>query len=461
MTSRVIYGCWDSQEIPFGRIIAILILIYNQLLIEISKFNNMKQKSKCTGPKWNNYTMLVTNTYTYQVRCNSSDIRTHNWMDKKVYGIAVFTIIAVLLLWRSERLHRVVNIESGSVAEVHNTGEFTTLVKSTTLVRFTIHCLHRGAAPYRGSLLTAAAARQTPSIGRSRLTFHLTSSPSTVPWVYMRMQKDGSHLSWIYFRSGNGVWVCSSTLQGFTADCCSGSPNTKHWPQQIDVSLTSSPSTVPWVYMRMQKDGSHLSWIYFRSGNGVGVCPIPMSYRRLAGGGSTLSVTALVRQTLDCVINDIKYTLKKKLLRILDVPCGDLRWMSVFLRNRTDVEYTGMDIVPDIIKRHRETYSDKPWTFRVHDIVAEPLTASYDLVFSRDMTQHLTNGDTLRVLHHISTSGSHFAMLSTYPRGSSAPHDDTELDLIRPGRGRPQDLESRPYRLTPPICVGQEKKQRF
>ena len=28
----------------------------------------------------------------------------------------------------------------------------------------------------------------------------------------------------------------SSTLKGFTVDCCNGSPNTKHWPQQIDVT---------------------------------------------------------------------------------------------------------------------------------------------------------------------------------------------------------------------------------
>ena len=144
---------------------------------------------------------------------------------------------------------------------------------------------------------------------------------------------------------------------------------------------------------------------------------------------------------------------------MFDVPFGDLRWMSVFLRNRTDIEYTGMDIVPDIIEHHKKTYSDQPWTFRVHDIVAEPRPASYDLVFSRDMTQHLTNGDTLRVLHHISTSGSHFTMFTTYPEGWSAPLAKTELNIYKRGRARPQDLERPPYRLTPPICVGQEKKK--
>ena len=104
--------------------------------------------------------------------------------------------------------------------------------------------------------------------------------------------------------------------------------------------------------------------------------------------------------------------------------------MSVFLSNRTDVEYTGMDIVPDIIEHHTKTYSDQPWTFRVHDIVAEPLADSYDLIFSRAMTQHLTNADTLRVIQHFSESGSHFAMMTTYP---STSHNERELNLGQNG----------------------------
>ena len=102
------------------------------------------------------------------------------------------------------------------------------------------------------------------------------------------------------------------------------------------------------------------------------------------------------------------------------------------------------------------TYSDQPWTFRVHDIVAEPLTTSFDLIFSRDMTQHLTIGDTLRVLKHFSASGSHFSMMTTYP---STLHNEQDLDVARIGRYHAQDLERAPYSLTNPICVRQEKEE--
>ena len=122
----------------------------------------------------------------------------------------------------------------------------------------------------------------------------------------------------------------SSTSKGFTVDCCSGSPNTKYWPQQIDVisdefTLGSS--------LGIHEDATR------RKASFVEI------FRKRKSDSAELSVTSLVRQTLDCVINDIKYTLNQKVLRVLDVPCADLRWMNVFLRNRTDIEYTGMDIV--------------------------------------------------------------------------------------------------------------------
>jgi cyclopropane fatty-acyl-phospholipid synthase-like methyltransferase len=156
---------------------------------------------------------------------------------------------------------------------------------------------------------------------------------------------------------------------------------------------------------------------------------------------------------LDSVINNIKLALNKQTLRMLDIPCGDMVWMSVFLANRPDIVYTGMDIVPDLIRRHTQKYAERlNWQFELHDIVAEPLSASYDLIFSRDMTQHLTTGDTLRVLNHFSISGSAFAMLTTYPTSNNS----KELDLtnkIDSMRYFEQNLESPPYSLIHPMCV--------
>ena len=262
----------------------------------------------------------------------------------------------------------------------------------------------------------------------------------------------GSGTSKVHYRLPKS-W--RNTSKGFTVDCCSGSPNTQHGPQQIDIISDefTLDSSLGVHEDALQRQSSFVEIFQKRYWGARKSDPAELS---ASGDGSTLWRTSLVRNTLECVIKDIKYALKKKVLRVLDIPCGDLRWMSVFLRNRTDLEYTGMDIVPDIIKHHKKTYSDHAWTFRVHDIVAEPLTTSYDLIFSRDMTQHLTIGDTLRVLKHFSASGSHFAMLTTYP---STVHNERDLNLGSKGRYHSQDLERPPYSLTRPICVRQEKEK--
>ena len=84
---------------------------------------------------------------------------------------------------------------------------------------------------------------------------------------------------------------------------------------------------------------------------------------------------------------------------MLDIPCGDLTWMSRFMANRTDVKYTGMDIVPHIIKHHRRKYTTKypHMKFINQDIAATPLRHEYDIIHTRHMTQHLATEDAIKV----------------------------------------------------------------
>ena len=60
-----------------------------------------------------------------------------------------------------------------------------------------------------------------------------------------------------------------------------------------------------------------------------------------------------------------------KYFSLLDSSCGDMTWMPSFLTNRSDVMFTGYDIVEDNIKNHRQSFREKDWKFEVHDIVRE------------------------------------------------------------------------------------------
>lgn len=99
---------------------------------------------------------------------------------------------------------------------------------------------------------------------------------------------------------------------------------------------------------------------------------------------------------------------------MLDLPCGDLVWMKHYLNNRTDVDYTGMDIVGSLIAEHSKAFSHThPWTFQQHDIVKDPLLEKYDLIFSRQIAQHLSTEDTMKVLQHFS-EGASYLLITIY-----------------------------------------------
>ena len=172
-----------------------------------------------------------------------------------------------------------------------------------------------------------------------------------------------------------------------------------------------------------------------------------------SGMGSLLASSHKIRSILNRVLDEIKVMTGKAVVTMLDVPCGDMVWMEQFLTTRPDVHYVGMDIVSQLIQHHTLKYQRHPnWKFIQGDIVtAHVINQHYDLVFTRHMTQHLTNEDTNRVLKHISDSGASFLLASTYPKVTK--NDEIFLNA---GRHRQQNFEIPPYKLTPPICMTED-----
>ena len=165
-----------------------------------------------------------------------------------------------------------------------------------------------------------------------------------------------------------------------------------------------------------------------------------------SGLGSTLNYAQDIICILHTLVTVLKLTLKKQKVRLLDVPCGDMQWMSRFLQTRNDVIYTGMDIVPSLIIRHRQTFTNQNWRFIQHDMVKSPLNESFDLILSRHVLQHLSYNDVLKFLHHVSESGSSYFLTSTFPNFT------TQID-IKAGDFRYTNLQAPPLSLRPPLCL--------
>ena len=60
------------------------------------------------------------------------------------------------------------------------------------------------------------------------------------------------------------------------------------------------------------------------------------------GTGSSLDYAQEMTAALHIIISEIKRYFGIEQVRLLDVPCGDLQWMSRFLQTRSDVIYTGV-----------------------------------------------------------------------------------------------------------------------
>ena len=171
-----------------------------------------------------------------------------------------------------------------------------------------------------------------------------------------------------------------------------------------------------------------------------------------SGPGAQLKNAQGIMAALHVVINQLKQNLGKSSLSLLDLPCGDFQWMHHFLKTRNDVEYTGADIVPELIQYHQRHFADLP---RVHfvqwDIVKTPLNASYDLILCRDMLQHLYRGDAMLALDHVSRSGSSYLLATTFP-GTKINSEDIDREALG-SRKVSYNLQEAPFSLVPPICT--------
>ena len=84
-----------------------------------------------------------------------------------------------------------------------------------------------------------------------------------------------------------------------------------------------------------------------------------------SGPGSTKGATRQVISVLHSVTDHLKRILGQDKISFLDSSCGDMNWMPDFLNKRTDVEFHGYDITQTNIDKHKKTFSDKQWTFKV------------------------------------------------------------------------------------------------
>ena len=128
---------------------------------------------------------------------------------------------------------------------------------------------------------------------------------------------------------------------------------------------------------------------------------------------------------------------------LLDVPCGDFNWMRNVDLGR--VQYTGADIVPELVQSNSRQFTRDNVSFRQLDLLKDQIP-SVDLIFCRDCLVHLSFEDIASALANICNSKSRYLLTTTFL-------ERTANNDITTGQWRPLNLELEPFSLPKPARV--------
>lgn len=158
------------------------------------------------------------------------------------------------------------------------------------------------------------------------------------------------------------------------------------------------------------------------------------SVESVSGPGSTVDHTIELRNGINHLIRELQ------ILSILDAPCGDFNWMKGL--DLSDVQYTGVDIVSELIDRNVMLYEGDHIQFVRKDICSDKLPRA-DLILNRDCLVHFSYDHIHKALQNMISSG------STYLATTSFAYNMINFDITT-GDWRPLNLQRDPFRFPPP-----------
>ena len=96
-----------------------------------------------------------------------------------------------------------------------------------------------------------------------------------------------------------------------------------------------------------------------------------------------------------------EFILKHDIKSVLDLGCGDFHvassWLAKLNANNKSIDYTGADIVEEMINSHNKTYGSEHTRFLFRDIAEDELPDA-ELCIIREVLQHLKNDDIFKIL---------------------------------------------------------------
>lgn len=206
--------------------------------------------------------------------------------------------------------------------------------------------------------------------------------------------------------------------------------HTSHWLNPLWNLLTPRSSQ---KHPRRNESGLDFTKIFYVNGFG--------NSESVSGSGSTIFQTRVLRRVLPTLLHEMG------IASLLDAPCGDFNWLRH--TDLSGIQYTGVDIVPEIIARNQRLYSSAFRSFLTADITRDPLPAQ-DCALCRDCLPHLPYKTILQAIRNLRKNRIGWLLTTTYPDVNC----NTDLDG---GVWRPLNLCIPPFNFPDPVHLLDEK----
>ena len=160
----------------------------------------------------------------------------------------------------------------------------------------------------------------------------------------------------------------------------------------------------------------------------------------VSGPGSDVHQTRIISSELPALFDALSIS------TMLDIPCGDFHWMKNV--NLNNIDYTGADIVKELVQRNRAKYARDGVRFQYMNLIRDKLP-KVDLILCRDCLVHFSFADTRLALDNVCNSHSEYFLSTTFT-GRKDNHD------IVTGQWHPINLELVPFVLPKPLKIVNE-----
>lgn len=135
------------------------------------------------------------------------------------------------------------------------------------------------------------------------------------------------------------------------------------------------------------------------------------------------------------------FIVKNKITSIIDCGCGDWQWMQFV--SLSNINYLGLDCVPEVIEKNRIQFGKSNILFEVADATQFSQTA--DLVIFKDVLQHLPNKSVKKAMDNALNNAKYVCVINGISGISSDGQPLKENTDIKVGDYRPLNLTVNPF----------------